>query len=142
MTDVLQATAYKPQHWDWGQTEITSPLFTLRSVINYYNKRGSTVNLCMLDMSKAFDEVIHYCMLIKLMNRSVPVGLVLLKVLINWYDKCAVFVRWNNVLLRCFLCDVRQGGVLSPLLFSVYVNDVIQKLCDKSLECYVGDCLL
>jgi len=28
-TDVLQATAYKPQHWDWGQTEITSPIFTL-----------------------------------------------------------------------------------------------------------------
>jgi len=34
---------------------------------------------------------------------------------------------------------VRQGGVLSPLLFSVYVNDMIQKLCDKSLGYYVGD---
>jgi len=50
----------------------------------------------MLDISKAFDKVHHYCMFIKLLNRSVPV--VLLKVLINWYDKCAVFVRWNNVL--------------------------------------------
>ena len=29
--------------------------------------------------------------------------------------------------------------MLSPLLFSVYVNDMIQKLCDKSLGCYVGD---
>jgi len=59
----------------------------------------------MLDISKAFDEVNHYCMFIKLMNRSVPVGLVLLQVLINWYDKCAVFlnfVRWNNVLSKCF----------------------------------------
>jgi len=27
--------------------------------------------------------------------------------------------------------------VLSPLLFSVCVNDMIQKLCDKSLGCYV-----
>jgi len=35
--------AYKPQHWDWAQTEITSPIFTLRSAIDYYNKRGPTV---------------------------------------------------------------------------------------------------
>ena len=72
-------------------------------------------------------------MFIKLINRSVPV--VRLKMLINWYDKCAVFVRWNNVLSRCFylMCGVRQGGVLSPLLFSVglYVSDMIQKLCDE-----------
>jgi len=57
----------------------------------------------MLDIYKAFDKVNHYCMFIKLMNRSVPVGLVLLKVLINWYDKCAVFVRWNNVLQKFFI---------------------------------------
>ena len=63
-TDVLQAMAYKPQHWDGAQTEITSPI--------YYNKRGSTVNLCMSDISfsKAFDKVNHYCMFIKLMNRT------------------------------------------------------------------------
>jgi len=69
-------------------------------------------------------------MFITMMNRDVHV---LLKVLVNWYDKCAVFVRWNNVLSRCFylMCGVRQGEVLSPLLFSMYVNDMIQKLCDK-----------
>jgi len=46
-------------------------------------------------------------MLIELMNRNVPV--VLLTVLINWYDKCAVFVRGNNLLSRCFylMCDVK-----------------------------------
>jgi len=37
------------------------------------------------------------------------------------------------------MCGVRHKGVLSPLLFSVYVNDMIQKLCDMSLGCYVGD---
>jgi len=37
------------------------------------------------------------------------------------------------------MCGVRQGEVLSPLLFSVYVNDMIQKLCDKSFGCYAGD---
>jgi len=28
----MSNTTNKPQHWDWGQTEITSPMFTLRSV--------------------------------------------------------------------------------------------------------------
>jgi len=47
-TDVLQAMAYEPHYWYWGQTEITNPI--LREVIDYYkfyNKRGSTVNFCM-----------------------------------------------------------------------------------------------
>jgi len=63
----------------------------------------------MLDISKEFKKVNHYCMFIKLMNRNVPV--VLVKVLINWHDKCAVFVCWNNVLSRCFylMCGVKQG---------------------------------
>jgi len=111
--------AYKPQHWDWGQTEITSPIFTLRSVIDYYNKRGSTVNLCMLDISKALDKARHYCMFIKLMNRNVL--LVLLKVIINWYDKCAVSIRCNNA-LSTFLFDVwceTRGGVVSSPVFSI-----------------------
>jgi len=43
-------------------------------------------------------------MFIKLMHHNVPV--VLLKVLINCYDKCTVFVRWNNALSRCFLANV------------------------------------
>ena len=90
-------------------------------------------------MSKAFDKVNHYGMLIKLMNRNVPE--VSLRVLVNWYDKCTGCVRWNDALSRCFYlyCGVRQGGVLSPLLFALYVNDMLQKLCHKRLDCYVGD---
>ena len=40
-------------------------------------------------------------MFIKLLNRNVPV--VLLKVLINWGVINVLFVRWNSVLLRCFV---------------------------------------
>ena len=83
-------------------------------LITVIDKRGSAVNLRILDLSKAFDKVNHYCMFIKLMNRKVPV--VRLNLPINWYDKCAVFVRWNNVLLRCFLFDVwceTRGSVVS-----------------------------
>jgi hypothetical protein len=90
-------------------------------------------------MSKAFDKVNHYGLYLKLMKRNIPP--VLFRLLINWYSKSCGVVRWDNVFSRCFSmrCGVRQGGVLSPVLFAVYVNDVIVKLSDSKLGCAVGD---
>ena len=33
---------------------------------------------------------------------------------------------------------VRQGGVLSPVLFSVYVNGLLCKLKDSGIGCHLG----
>ena len=67
-----------------------------------------------------------------------------LRILINWYSKCCGNSRWDNVLSRCFstVCVVRQGGVLSPLLFAVYVDDIIARLNDSKLGCFIGNLYL
>jgi len=36
-------------------------------------------------------------------------------------------------------CGVRQGGVLSPVLFAVYVNELIEKLSKSKYGCRIGD---
>jgi len=59
---------------------------TMQSVINYYTARGSTVNVCALDIVKAFDTVNRYCLYTKLIRKKVPVQF--LDVIINWYSKC------------------------------------------------------
>ena len=41
--------------------------FTLRSVVDYYVNHGSTVNICALDISKAFDKMNHHGLFLKLM---------------------------------------------------------------------------
>jgi len=44
-------------------------LFTLRTVVDHYVKSSSTVNICALDISKAFDKVDHFALLQLLMDR-------------------------------------------------------------------------
>jgi len=120
------------------QLGCSNAIYALSSVIEFFTKNGSTINACFLDLSKAFDKVNHYDLHLKLMKRVIPH--MLLNVIINWYGKCSVMVRWESSLSRCFLvtCSVRQGGVLSPFLFAIYVDDVIVSLQDKRLGCFVG----
>ncbi len=49
-------------------------------------------------------------------------------------------VSWNGVNSHYFkLCNgVKQGGVMSPLLFSVYLNPLMQDLNRSKLGCYMG----
>ena len=51
---------------------------TVRSKVDYYVTKGSTVNLCAIDVSKAFDGVNNLALLNKLMKRLLPVKLLYL----------------------------------------------------------------
>jgi len=79
-------------------------------------------------MPKASDSVNHYALFIKLMDRNVPVALneYINPLVWNLYSICAIGYAFSDVI--CLQCGVRQGGVLSPVLFTVYVNDVIMAL--------------
>jgi len=84
-------------------------------------------------------EVNHFALFIKLLDHNVPIAL--LNILINWYTVCAAVVRWDNVFSTTvkLQCGVRQGGVLSPVLFIVYVNDVIVTLSKSGHGCYYNN---
>ena len=92
-----------------------------------------------LDASKAFDKVLHAGLFIKLLNRGASVTLV--KLLKYWYShlQCAVLLKY--VLGDTFnvTCGVKQGGVLSPYLFSVYMDELICKLRASGFGLYIGN---
>ena len=89
--------------------------YAVKSLCDYYVTRGSTVNVCFLDISKAFDKVNHYSLFCKLMNHNTPVEFI--NVLVNWYSRCSYSVRIDMTLSHTFrtICGVCQGGVLSPV---------------------------
>ena len=93
-------------------------VYTVRYVIDHFVKNDTTVNICCLDVSKAFDKVNYIRLFLKLSNRKAPVCFI--KVLHNWYDKSVCRVKWGGVLSVPFALQggVKQGGgVFSPLLF-------------------------
>jgi len=50
-------------------------IFAVRNIVDTFVSKGSTVNLCAIDIAKAFDKVNHHALYIKLMKRRIPVVL-------------------------------------------------------------------
>ena len=120
-----------------SQVGCSHAIYTLRKIVDYYISNKSTANLCFLDMSKGFDKINHSVLLLKLMKQRVPVCLI--NLLYYWYNLSYNYVRWGDALSQPYqlLAGVRQGVVLSPILFSIYVNDFLNKF-RKSGCCYLG----
>ena len=91
-----------------------------------------------MDISKAFDKMSHAGLFVKLMKRLIPVKL--LSVFENWFSKCFTCVRWASVhsMFLKLECGVRQGGVLSPHLFAVYIDDLVKSVSSCGSGCYIG----
>jgi Reverse transcriptase (RNA-dependent DNA polymerase) len=117
----------------------------VRYIVDNAVKYGSTVNLCALDLSKAFDKVNHNALFMKLMKRHVPVEL--LTLLERWLYGCFACVKWENAWSSFFILNfgVRQGSVLSPFLFAIYIDDVAKSYLSTQglyLVLYADDLLL
>jgi hypothetical protein len=110
----------------------------LKESISYYIKHNSSVFCTFLDASKAFDRV-HYCKLFRLLiERGLPPCIV--RCLINFYTVNQVRVLWAGLTSDYFsaLNGVKQGGVISPILFSIYIDDLLIRLSLSGVGCYIG----
>jgi hypothetical protein len=110
----------------------------LKETISYYINNGSTVFCTMLDVTKAFDRV-EYCRLFRLLlARNLPP--VIIRFLLDMYTRHISSVCWNGVASSILSVrnGVKQGGVLSPILFCVYFDDLLIRLSAKKTGCFMG----
>ena len=82
---------------------------TLKEFIDYYKTRGTTLYVTFLDASKAFDRIDHWLLFDKMIKKGVP--LFIIKLLVFWYSRQRMFVRWGDTCSASFLCYQRcQAG--------------------------------
>ncbi len=114
-------------------------VFTLKHIIDYYQDKSSPVFICYLDASKAFDRLNFWVLFDKLLTRGMPK--IIVRLLVFWYTHQNFYVRWGSSLSNAFKSSngTRQGGVLSPYLFNVYVDDLSVRLNSLNVGCYISN---
>lgn len=92
----------------------------------------------MLDLKKAFDKVNVYKLLLTLLDKNVHCDII--NVLENWFTKSSCCIKWNNAFSNTvhLTSGVKQGGILSPLFFSLYVDILLERLAESNVGCYVN----
>ena len=108
----------------------------LKIVSSHYVQQGSKVRCALLDMSKAFDMVDHGYLFDLLLLRELPYPV--LRFLIQWYSHQRLQIRWKGTLSSTFSVanGVQQGGILSPILFTVYIDELLQWLTNIGVGCH------
>ena len=119
------------------KTSTSHALFTLRSTIDHFNNHRSDVFVAFLDCTKAFDRISHHGLFMRLMERNVPLCLLLL--IIFWHISMHCRVKWGSSYSALFDVPLgtKQGGISSPGFFSLYINEIITILRKRGLGCHL-----
>ena len=110
----------------------------MREIVSHYTSRSSRVYMCALDATKAFDKVNFPKLFHLLLKRNVPS--VILRIVLDMYTRQSIKATWNGT-NSCPINvsnGVRQGGVLSPILFNVYMDELLQRLQKQDIGCHIG----
>ena len=95
-----------------------------------------------VDFSKAFDSIPHKHLFYSLLHGNLHGRVITL--LRNMYSKMKSGVQTENYLSDDFDCNIgtRQGCQLSPLLFVLYVNELINLVEENNCQgIYVDMCM-
>lgn len=94
------------------------------------------------DFSKAFDKVPHQLLIHKL--KYYKINPMCINWIENWLCDRSFIVKTGGLSSKEFPVGsgVPQGSVLGPLLFLLYINDMVDNITDSDISLYADDTLL
>ena len=108
-------------------------IYTLTAIIR--NRKASNLSTfaCFVDMAKAFDRVNRDILFIHLANIGISGNL--LDSIKKLYAECTALVNVNGGYTDLFdiSCGVKQGDIISPTLFSNFINDLAKDIKNLNL---------
>lgn len=112
--------------------------WTLNEVTNYFTNRGSPVYICLLDMTKAFDNIKLNILFEKLRKRLPSVYL---RLIIYIYMNQQCYIKWGSETSAPFSISngVRQGATASPVFFNTYMDELFGDILNSGLGCRIND---
>jgi hypothetical protein len=125
--------AYKAGH------STTLSTLILKDTVTHILNRNSNVYCCFIDASKAFDRLRHDLLFDLLLQRNV--NPLMIKSLIYIYEAQLIQTSWMGTTSYSFSCKngVRQGGILSPILYAIYNDVLLQRLKSQGTGCWIGN---
>ena len=114
-------------------------VFAVQQMVDMYSSMNSPVYICYLDASKPFDRINHWSLFTKLLHRKFPKLLV--RLIVFWYTVQQFVIQWGSSTSMPFTVSngVRQGGILSPILFCLYMDNLSMKLLETKVGCNVNN---
>ena len=109
------------------------------AVADYYRRHGSPPYACTLDDSKGFDRCYWKVIFRRLLDRQLPA--VVVRVLLFVYMQQTAWVVWGPT-RRCSTSfnltnGTRQGSVISPVVWCVYCQDLLDRLRSLGIGCHL-----
>ena len=103
-------------------------IFAAQEVVAKYLRGGNRVYMCWYALQKAFDYVKYPVLLEKLFDAGVNGKM--WRLLKSWYDGGSCKVRIDEMLSENFWVErgVKQGSVLSPVLFRLVMDPLLSQL--------------
>lgn len=113
--------------------------FLLRESVAFAKENNSKLYVCFLDLFKAFDSVWHQGLFYKLYQYGIR-GFTY-KAIVDLYTEMKSCVKYNGCTSEWFpvLQGTRQGGVLSPFLFLIFINELLVILKSSGLGLCIFD---
>jgi len=112
----------------------TDNIFVLHGLNNHMINRSKQLYCAFIDFSKAFDYVDRNSLWLKLIKLGVRGKM--LDIVRSMYASVKSKVKLSNNLSNSFECHIgiRQGECLSPLLFSMFVNDIEETFIQQGVS--------